>query len=70
MTRSNKSVGINSFPNVDELTPSEKKVYELYMQGMSKADIGEQLCMKPASVSRRLYTAKEKAHLQAALGQK
>lgn len=60
----NRTANQNKFYDVGKLTPVEERIYELHRQGKSRAEISEELGMKPNSVSRRLATIKEKAIFQ------
>ncbi len=51
-------------PPVDQLTPTEQKVYDLYKEGKSRKEIGEALGMKVNSVGRRITAIREKVALQ------
>lgn len=64
MSSGNKTLSANNFPVVDQLTPSESRVYELYQQGKTHAEIGEALGMKPKSAARRVVAAKAKIYLR------
>lgn len=46
--------------SVDNLTPREKQIWELYQAGKGPTEIGVELGMKNTSVSRNLTTIREK----------
>ena len=64
LNQGNRTANQNKFYDVAKMTPVEERIYELHLQGKSRAEIGVELNMKPNSVSRRLATIREKAVLQ------
>lgn len=60
ITRAAKGAYTRGRPPVDELTPSEQQVWDLYSAGKSSAEIAELVGLKRTSVTRMLVTIKEK----------
>lgn len=63
MKHGNRTLELNRLPPVHNFTPREKEIWDLYQQGKKVKEIAEILNMKETSVSRRLFTAKEKVYL-------
>ncbi len=54
----------NSKPPVDQLTPVEAKVWEMFEAGKTVDEIAQALSMKVVSVRRRMPVIKEKLACQ------
>jgi DNA-binding NarL/FixJ family response regulator len=55
---------VNSKPPVDQLTPVEAKVWEMFEAGKTVDEIAQALSMKVVSVRRRMPVIKEKLACQ------
>ena len=60
MTKGKYEVGRKRLPVVDQLTPTEARVYALFKEGRSTKEIGAALGMTANSAGRRLAEAKDK----------
>lgn len=47
-----------------QLTPSEQRIWDLHLQGMTRKQIAEALGLKPATVGGRMRTAREKVSVR------
>lgn len=53
------------FPNVDDLTPVEVKMWEGHLAGKTAEEIAESMGVQPVTVKRRMPVIKEKLRSQA-----
>jgi DNA-binding NarL/FixJ family response regulator len=61
MARGNKGQAVSrQYRKVNDLTPSEAKIWELVEAGLEISEIAELLGLREVSVKTRLYTIREK----------